>query len=89
MRKSGVTYTWLRQFLRDLGFSEVVVPKSHTGFYHKESGAEVFLPIYRPSQIVMPHHLMTVRFTLDSWGVMEADAFDQAVASGSAARSVS
>lgn len=89
MNKQRVTFAWLRQLLLDLGFTETVVPKSHIGFHHKASGAEVFLPIYRSNQMVMPHHLLTVRFTLDSWGVMDATQFDEAVASASTKQTAS
>ena len=50
---------------------------------------EVALPIYRSNRIVLPHHLVTVRITLDAKGLMEADEFDDAVASASAQRSAS
>jgi hypothetical protein len=89
MTKPRISFSWLRNLLLDLGFTEVVVPKSHIGFFHEQSGAEVFLPIYRANQFVLPHHLLTVRFTLDGWGVMEADHFDEIVASASAKQSAS
>ena len=59
MRKPKVTFAWLRQLLLGRGFHEVVVPKSHVGFYHEGSGAEIILPIYRSNQIVLPHHLLS------------------------------
>ena len=89
MSKPRVTFAWLRRFLLDHGFTEEIVPKSHIGFRHEDSGAEIFLPIYRSNQLVMPHHLLTVRFTLDGWGVMGADQFDEDVASASAKQSAS
>jgi len=89
MSKPRVTFAWLRRFLLDLGFTEDVVPKTRIGFFHEASGAEMFLPIYRSNQFVMPHHLMLVRFTLDGWGLMDADAFDEVVASVSAKQSAS
>ena len=72
-----------------MGFTETVTPKSHVFFAHEPSGAEVALPIYRANRIVLPHHLMTVRVMLDAKGLMDADAFDDFVASASAKQSAS
>jgi hypothetical protein len=58
-----------------------VTPRSHIFFAHESSGAEVALPIYRSNRIALPHHLITVRITLDAKALMEADEFDDAVAS--------
>jgi hypothetical protein len=87
MSKPRITFAQLRHLLLDMGFTETVTPRSHVFFAHEPSGAEVALPIYRANQFVMPHHLLTVRFTLDGWGVMEADHFDEIVASASAKQS--
>jgi hypothetical protein len=79
----------LRQLLLDMGFSEIVVPKSHIGFRHADSGAEIMLPLYRVNQNVAPRHLLLVRVTLDAKGLMEGDEFDDFVASRSAKQSAS
>ena len=89
MSNPRITFGQLRQLLADLGFTEIVAPKSHIFFAHESSGAEVALPIYRSNRIVLPHHLVTVRMTLDAKGLMEADEFDDVVASASAQRSAS
>jgi hypothetical protein len=89
MRSPRITFAQLRQFLLDMGFTETVTPKSHVFFAHEGSGAELAFPIYRANRIVMPHHLATVRFTLDAKGLMEADDFDAFLESASAKRSVS
>ena len=81
MMKPSVTFAELRQLLLDMGFREVVVPKSHIGFHHDSSGAELFLPVYRSGQIVAPRYLLMVRIMLDAKGLMEADEFDRFVAS--------
>ena len=79
--KTAVPFVMLRQMMLDLGFNEVVVPKSHLGFYHADSGAEILLPIYRANQTVAPRHLLLVRVTLDGKGLMEGNQFDQSIAS--------
>jgi predicted RNA binding protein YcfA (HicA-like mRNA interferase family) len=89
MRNPKITFAQLRQLLFDLGFAETVTPKSHVFFAHEPSGAEVALPIYRPNRIVLPHHLVTVRITLDANGLMEAGEFDEFVGSVAAQKSAS
>lgn len=81
MIRPRVTFAWLRPFLQELGFAEVGVTKSHVRFFHEETAAEVILPVYRSNQIVLPHHLLSVRIQLDGRGVMEGDDFDELVAS--------
>jgi hypothetical protein len=75
--------------LLDLGFTETVVPRSHVFFAHQRPGAEVALPIYRPNRIVLPHHLIAVRITLDATGLMDRADFDDLVASISTKQSAS
>jgi hypothetical protein len=66
--------------LQELGFTHVTVPKSHEAFVHADPGTEIFLPIYRPSQRVAPHHLVVVRHMLDVKGLLGEAAFDRIVA---------
>jgi len=89
MSKPRITFAQLRHLLLDMGFTETVTPKSHVFFAHQPSGAETALPIYRSNQAVMPHHLATVRIMLDHKGLMDADAFDDFVASASVKQSAS
>jgi hypothetical protein len=89
MSDSGITFAQLRQLLLDLGFTETVVPKSHVFFAHSPSGAEVALPIYRSNQMVLPHHLITVRLMLNGKGLMDNEAFAALVAAGSPQQSAS
>lgn len=89
MSNSRVTFAQLRRLLLHMGFTETVRPKSHVFFAHERSGAETALPNYRSNQIVMPHHLATVRIMLDAKGLMDGDAFDDFVASTSAEQSAS
>jgi hypothetical protein len=87
MTKPKITFAQLRQLLLDLGFSERVKPKEYIFFLHEPTGAEIALPIYRANRLVMPHHLIAVRFMLDTKYLMEADDFDAFVASGGAKKS--
>jgi predicted RNA binding protein YcfA (HicA-like mRNA interferase family) len=89
MSKPRITFAQLRHLLLDMGFTETVTPKSHVFFAHQQSGAETALPIYRSNQVVMPHHLLTVRIMLDRKGLMDGDAFDDFVASASVKQSAS
>jgi predicted RNA binding protein YcfA (HicA-like mRNA interferase family) len=89
MSKPRITFARLRHLLLDIGFTETVTRKSHVFFAHQQSGAETALPIYRSNQIVMPHHLATVRIMLDQTGLMDGDAFDDFVASASVTQSAS
>jgi predicted RNA binding protein YcfA (HicA-like mRNA interferase family) len=89
MSKPRITFAQLRQLLLDMGFTATVTPKSHVFFAHQQSGAETALPIYRSNQIVMPHHLATVRIMLDYKGLMDGDEFDEFVASASVKQSAS
>lgn len=89
MSKARITFGQLRQLLLDLGFTETVTPRSHVFFAHQGSGAETALPIYRANQVVMEHHLATVRIMLDGKGLMDGDAFDDFVASVSTKQSAS
>ena len=89
MSKPRITFAQLRQLLLDLGFSEKITPKANVFFAHQPSGAETALPIYRSYQMVMPHHLATVRVMLDGKGLMDGNAFDDFVASVSEKQSAS
>jgi hypothetical protein len=79
----------LREILLDLGFREVALSDSAIGFQHDPSDTLIVLPTYRANRIVLPHHLVTVRIMLDAKGLMEADDFDDLVASVAAKRSAS
>jgi len=87
--KPRINFAQLRHLLLDMGFTEAVTPKSRIFFAHEQSGAEMALPVYHSDQAVMPHHLATVRIMLDQKGLMDGEAFDDFVASASAAKSAS
>jgi predicted RNA binding protein YcfA (HicA-like mRNA interferase family) len=76
MVSSKVTFEQLRQLLLRMGFREVVVPDSHIGFRHDDSGTVIMLPPYAPGEAVAPHHLRSVRMSLDGRGLMAGHEFD-------------
>jgi hypothetical protein len=88
MSRPAITFTDLRRLFTELGFTEVVVPKSHVAFLHADSGTEIFLPLYKPDQRVAPRHLVPVRAMLDAKGVLDEAGFDLAVAEIAAKHSV-
>jgi hypothetical protein len=78
VKRTDVTYGQLDKVLRSLGFSCRVVkgkpPARH--YEHKETGACITLPPFPESDRVLEHHLVTVRVTLDGFGVADPTAFD-------------
>jgi hypothetical protein len=72
-----VTYGQLDRVLRSLGFSSRMVqgkpPARH--YEHKETGAFITVPPFPESDRVLEHHLVTVRVTLDGFGIADPTAF--------------
>ena len=89
MSPPRIKFGKLRQLLVGLGFREVVLSESATGFQHDPSDTLIVLPTYNANRIVLPHHLATVRIMLDGKGLMDGEAFDDLVASVAAKRSAS
>jgi hypothetical protein len=89
MSRPRIKFAQLRQLLLGLGFREVALSESAIGFQHDHSDTLIVLPTYRSNRIVLPHHLATVRMTLDAKGLMDSDDFDDAVASAGARKSAS
>jgi hypothetical protein len=71
-----LTYGQLDKVLRSLGFSSCLVkgepPARH--YKHKETGAFITLPPLPENHRVMEHHFVTVQFTLDGFGIVDANA---------------
>ena len=78
MKRTHVTYGQLDKVLRALGFSRKVVTKEPpTSVYdHKETGAWIMLPCFPEDELVLDYHLVTVRTTLDGFGIADPSAFD-------------
>ena len=77
MTTTEVTYGQLDRALRSLGFSSRLVegkpPARH--YEHKETGAFITIPPFPESDQVLEHHLVTVRVTLDGFGIADPTAF--------------
>ncbi len=78
MKRADVTYGQMDRVLRALGFSCTPSKKEPPGrFYeHKESGAKIVLPTFPDNARVYEHHLLTVRITLDNFGIADPTTFD-------------
>jgi hypothetical protein len=74
---TDVTYGQLDKVLRSLGFTSRLVdgkpPARH--YEHKETGAFITVPPFSKGDRVLEHHLVTVRVTLDGFGIADPDAF--------------
>lgn len=76
-REPKITFAQLRRLLVDVGFTPIVVPGSHIGFEHHEYDFTIMLPVYKPNQVVLPHHILTVRIQLDGSGLLDGEEFDR------------
>lgn len=74
---SNPTFATLERFLLDLGFHSRTIPGSHILFQHPRADAQVALRLYRPEEEIDPVRLAYVRHTLDTWGILSRDEFDE------------
>jgi hypothetical protein len=78
MNRSDVTYGQLDQVLRSLGFSCRLYtedPPPTRVYEHKQTGAKLMLPPFSDDEKVLEYHLVTVRVTLDNYGIADPTAF--------------
>ena len=77
MTTTDVTYGQLDRVLRSLGFSSRLAPGHPPArhYQHKETGAFITVPPFAESDPVLKHHLVTVRVTLDGFGIADPAAF--------------
>ena len=77
MNKTNVTYGQLDRVLRSLGFSSRQVKKEVESrrYEHKKSGALIVLPAFPENDKVLEYHLVTVRVTLDNFGIADPTTF--------------
>jgi hypothetical protein len=72
-----LTYGQLERVLRSLGFSSRLVqgkpPARH--YEHEETAAFITVPPFTESDRVMEYHLVTVRVTLDGFGIADPNTF--------------
>lgn len=78
MTATKLTYGRLDRVLCSLGFSSRLVhgkpPARH--YEHKGTGAFITVPPFPEGDRVLEHHLVTVRVTLDGFGIADSTAFD-------------
>jgi hypothetical protein len=65
---SEPTYGRLDQVLRSLRFA-VRIAEGARVYKHEPSGALIVVPLAAEADKVLPHHLQTVRWTLDQFGI--------------------
>ena len=70
------TFASLEQFLIHLGFTVTHVEDSHILFEHSGAKARIVLRSYKPDEDVEPAALASVRRTLDEWGILNRDKFE-------------
>jgi hypothetical protein len=77
MATTKLTYGQLDKVLRSLGFSSRLVqgrpPARH--YEHPKTGAFITIPPLPKGDPVREHHLVTVRVTLDGFGIADPTAF--------------
>jgi hypothetical protein len=71
------TFATLEQILLQLGFEVRTIPESHVLFEHRKVDVHLILPLYKPNEVVAPRNLAYVRHTLDAWGIMARDQFEE------------
>ena len=75
MNKS-IRFCDLQALLFDLNFHRGSTAVPQIIFETPTRDALIVLPPYQPEQVVRPHHLASVRWTLDSNGILSSAAFD-------------
>jgi hypothetical protein len=78
MNRTEFTYGQLDKVLRSLGFSCRLVEKDPPVrvYEHKETGALLTMPPFPDDDLVLEYHLVTARFTLDQFGIIEPKDFE-------------
>jgi hypothetical protein len=79
---SEAPYGQVDRVLRGLGFT-VRIDKGNEHrpdarvYRHDQSGAVILLPVFQDEAAVLPHHMLTVRWTLDQFGVASPPTFEE------------
>jgi hypothetical protein len=73
MKRTEVTYGQLDKVLRSLGFSCQLVKTDPPArrYEHKETGALILIPPFPLTDLVLEHHLVGARTTLDLFGIAD------------------
>ena len=83
MRRNGITFDELREFLLALGCS-TVEEKQRTTVAHPIVGTFLFLRPYRSKETVSARDMLVVRRQLVDNGLIESSAFEQFLQKASA-----
>jgi hypothetical protein len=77
MKRTDVTYGQLDQVLRSLGFTCRLTSLDAPAKVYEDaqSGARIILPPFPESDRVLEYHLIMVRTTLDSFGIVDPTVF--------------
>lgn len=73
---SEATFASLEQLLVQLGFTRPSVAGSHILFEHPGAKVSIALRPYQPDETVELTALAYVRRTLDEWGILGRDRFE-------------
>jgi predicted RNA binding protein YcfA (HicA-like mRNA interferase family) len=73
---SSAPFANLEQLLLRLGFARISVPGSHLLFEHTGADVRVLLRPYGPEEQVDAAALAYVRRTLDAWGILDKEQFE-------------
>ena len=84
MRKNGVTYGELRQFLLKLGFAESTAQANQIRFEYSAAGPILLFPAHDGTETVTTRDLVVIRRQLLDNGLVEPPAFERFLARTSA-----
>jgi hypothetical protein len=76
MMRETITFTDVHKLLGKLGFETLVNDRGNKVFRYPNTDVMIILPAYQPNEAVPLHHLLMIRHTLDSHGLMGTAAFD-------------
>ena len=71
------TFATLESLLLELGFQHQPVTGTHLLYEHPQANVRIALRPYQPDERVGAASLAYVRGTLDAWGIMERDEFEE------------
>jgi hypothetical protein len=83
MRKQGIVFDELREFLLELGFCETA-EKTRLRFTHPAVGTVLLFRPHAPKELVSDRDMLVVRRQLVDNGLIESSAFDQFLQKASA-----
>lgn len=73
------TYAVVNRILEDLGYTSQLVPDSHILFEFPQPNRRIVLRVYQPDDPFDLAELAHIRFSLDAWGILNSEEFDEAL----------